>query len=305
MYYRSYGPDFSGGIRGGFRDSFRNGSALTRLIYINCGMFLGITLLYIPFLLMGYKGIYYDMLLEWLGVPADPGYLLYRPWTVVTYMFTHFGFLHLLFNMLWLYWFGKFFLGYFRERQLVGVYLLGGIAGAALFILCYNIFPYYADSAPYSFLLGASASVMAIVFGVSFYAREEEVMLFLIGRIKIYYLAILTLLLDLLSITSGNAGGHLAHIGGALFGILFASRMRAGKDITRPLNRLLDKLANLFSRKPRMKVTYKRPETDYEYNARKQREAADLDAILDKLKRSGYQSLTSDEKKQLFDASKK
>ena len=220
-------------------------------------------------------------------------------------MFTHYEVLHILFNLLWLYWFGRMFLNHFDQRKLLGVYLSGGIFGAILFMIAYNIFPYYADAASSSYLLGASASVMAIVFGVSFYAREEEVMLFLIGRIKIYYLAILTLLLDLLSITSGNAGGHLAHIGGALFGILFASRMRAGKDITRPLNRLIDKLANLFSRKPRMKVTYKRAETDYEYNARKQREAADLDAILDKLKRSGYQSLTSDEKKQLFDASKK
>ena len=207
------------------------------------------------------------LFLQYLQLPASPELLLFRPWTLFTYMFTHFDFLHILFNMLWLYWFGGLFLNFFSERQLGGLYILGGLAGAVLFVLAYNIFPYYADSAPYSFLLGASASVMAIVFGVSFYAREEEVMLFLIGRIKIYYLAILTLLLDLLSITSGNAGGHLAHIGGALFGILFASRMRAGKDITRPLNRLLDKLANLFSRKPRMKVTYKRPETDYEYNA--------------------------------------
>ena len=115
------------------------------------------------------------------------------------------------------------------------------------------------------------------------------------------------LVLDLLSITSTNAGGHLAHIGGALFGIWFASRMRAGKDITQTLNRIVDKIANLFKPKykPKMKVTYQRPETDYDYNARKHQENAEIDAILDKLKRSGYQSLSSDEKRQLFDASKK
>ena len=174
-------------------------------------------------------------------------------------------------------------------------------------MLIYNIFPYYAPMATHSYMLGASASVMAVVFGVSFYAKEEEVMLFLIGRIKIFYLALFVLLLDLLSITSTNAGGHLAHIGGALFGIWFASRMRAGKDITRPLNFLMDKIANLFKPKykPKMKVTYQRPETDYDYNARKHQENAEIDAILDKLKRSGYQSLSSDEKRQLFDASKK
>lgn len=281
---------------------FREGDILLRIIYVNIALFLLIRLADIFLLLFNLDGTYY---LRYLEFPSSFEVFLRQPWSVLTYMFTHYEVLHVLFNLLWLYWFGRMFLNHFDQRKLLGVYLSGGIFGAFLFMLAYNILPYYADSAPYSFLLGASASVMAIVFGVSFYAREEEVMLFLIGRIKIYYLAILTLLLDLLSITSGNAGGHLAHIGGALFGILFASRMRAGKDITRPLNRLLDKLANLFSRKPRMKVTYKRPETDYEYNARKQREAADLDAILDKLKRSGYQSLTSDEKKQLFDASKK
>ena len=290
------------GIFTNLKRMFQSGNILSKLIYINVGLFILIRLASVLFMLFNVQGVPF---LQYLQLPASPELLLFRPWTLFTYMFTHFDFLHILFNMLWLYWFGGLFLNFFSERQLGGLYILGGLAGAVLFVLAYNIFPYYADSAPYSFLLGASASVMAIVFGVSFYAREEEVMLFLIGRIKIYYLAILTLLLDLLSITSGNAGGHLAHIGGALFGILFASRMRAGKDITRPLNRLLDKLANLFSRKPRMKVTYKRTETDYEYNARKQREAADLDAILDKLKRSGYQSLTSDEKKQLFDASKK
>ena len=277
------------------RNRFREGDILLRIIYVNIALFLLIRLADIFLLLFNLDGTYY---LRYLEFPSSFQEFLYQPWTILTYMFTHYEVLHILFNLLWLYWFGRMFLNHFDQRKLLGVYLSGGIFGAILFMIAYNIFPYYADAASSSYLLGASASVMAIVFGVSFYAREEEVMLFLIGRIKIYYLAILTLLLDLLSITSGNAGG-------ALFGILFASRMRAGKDMTRPLNRLIDKLVNLFSRKPRMKVTYKRTETDYEYNARKQREAADLDAILDKLKRSGYQSLTSDEKKQLFDASKK
>ena len=107
-----------------------------------------------------------------------------------------------------------------------------------------------------------------------------------------------------MAITSDNAGGHIAHVGGALLGIWFASRMRVGKDLTAPMNRLVDKFVNLFKRKPKMKVTYKRAETDYEYNARKRQEEADLDEILDKLKRSGYQSLSAEEKKRLFDASK-
>ena len=120
--------------------------------------------------------------------------------------------------MLWLYWFGGLFLNFFSERQLGGLYILGGLAGAVLFVLAYNIFPYFQNVASFSYLMGASASVMAIVFAVSFYRKDLEINLFLIGRIKLIYLAIFTLVIDLLAMTSDNAGGHIAHIGGALFG---------------------------------------------------------------------------------------
>ena len=284
------------------KNTFRAGNILAKLIYINVGLFILIRLMGVIFLLFNIPGISF---LQYLQMPSSPELLLYRPWTVITYMFTHFDFLHILFNMLWLYWFGGLFLNFFSERQLGGLYLLGGIAGAVLFMLAYNIFPYFQTVASSSYLMGASASVMAIVFAVSFYRKDLEINLFLIGRVKLIYLALFTLVIDLLAITSDNAGGHIAHIGGALFGIWFAMRIKKGKDLTAPMNRLLDWVVNLGKRKPKMKVTYKRAETDYEYNARKNRESADLDAILDKLKRSGYESLSADEKRQLFDASKK
>lgn len=284
------------------KNTFRAGSILVKLIYINVGLFILIRLLGVLFLLFNIPGIPF---LQYLQMPSSPELLMYRPWTVITYMFTHFDFLHILFNMLWLYWFGGLFLTFFSERQLGGLYLLGGIAGAVLFMLAYNIFPYFQTVASSSYLMGASASVMAIVFAVSFYRKDLEINLFLIGRIKLIYLALFTFVIDLLAITSDNAGGHIAHIGGALFGIWFAVRIKEGKDLTGPMNRLLDRVVNLGKRKPKMKVTYKRAETDYEYNARKHRESADIDAILDKLKRSGYESLSADEKRQLFDASKK
>ena len=284
------------------KNTFRAGSILVKLIYINVGLFILIRLLGVLFLLFNIPGIPF---LQYLQMPSSPELLMYRPWTVITYMFTHFDFLHILFNMLWLYWFGGLFLTFFSERQLGGLYLLGGIAGAVLFMLAYNIFPYFQTVASSSYLMGASASVMAIVFAVSFYRKDLEINLFLIGRIKLIYLALFTFVIDLLAITSDNAGGHIAHIGGALFGIWFAVRRKEGKDLTGPMNRLLDRVVNLGKRKPKMKVTYKRAETDYEYNARKHRESADIDAILDKLKRSGYESLSADEKRQLFDASKK
>lgn len=284
------------------KNKFRTGNILTKLIYINVGLFLLIRLLGVIFLLIDMPGFSY---LQYLQVPSSPMELLYRPWAVITYMFTHFDFLHILFNMLWLYWFGGLFLNFFNERQLGGLYLLGGIAGAALFVVVYNIFPYFQPIASSSYLMGASASVMAIVFAVSFYRKDLEIMLFLIGRIKLIYLALFTLVVDLLAITSDNAGGHIAHIGGALFGILFAACITRGIDLTAPMNHFLDWIVNLGKRKPKMTVTYRRSETDYEYNDRKNRESKDLDAILDKLKRSGYESLSSDEKKQLFDASKR
>lgn len=282
--------------------TFQSGNILAKLIYINVGVFVLIRLAGIVLLLFNLPGAPF---LPYLQFPSSPELFLFRPWTIITYMFTHFDFLHILFNMLWLYWFGGLFLSFFSERQLGGLYVLGGVAGALLFMLAYNIFPYFREMAPYSLLMGASASVMAVVFAVSFYKKDLEIGLFLVGRIRLIYLALFTFLIDLLAITSNNAGGHIAHIGGALFGIWFAARIKQGKDLTAPVNRAIDWVVNLGKRKPKMKVTYRRQETDYEYNARKQREGADLDAILDKLKRSGYESLTAEEKKRLFDASRK
>lgn len=289
-------------IFGNLQRLFRSGSILTKFIYINAGAFIVIRLAAVLFILFNVQPVSF---LHYLQIPSSPLQLLYRPWTIITYMFTHYDFLHILFNMLWLYWFGKIFLQFFTPRRLGGVYILGGIAGAALFMLAYNVFPYFRTMASSSALIGASASVMAIVFAVSFYRKEYEIALLFIGRIKLIYLALGTFVLDFLAIASTNAGGHIAHLGGAFFGIWFASRMKAGKDLTAPMNRLIDKIVNIGKRKPEMHVSYKRAETDYDYNARKRKERIELDAILDKLKHSGYESLSSEEKKRLFDASKK
>jgi len=284
------------------RHNFKQGNILSKLIYINVGLFLVIRLLALLYTLFTFDG---SVLLLYLQVPSSPELLLYRPWTLFTYMFTHFDFLHILFNMLWLYWFGGLFLTFFSERQLGGLYLMGGFAGALLFIASYNLFPYFREVAASSTLMGASASVMAIVFAVSFYKKDLEISLFLIGRVKLIYLALFTFAIDLLAITSDNAGGHIAHIGGALVGILYALQLSKGKDLTVPLNRMIDFFVNLTHRKPKMKVTHRRAENDRDYNIRKQNEQIIIDAILDKLKRSGYESLSDSEKKQLFDASKK
>ena len=201
------------GIFTNLKRMFQSGNILSKLIYINVGLFILIRLASVLFMLFNVQGVPF---LQYLQLPASPELLLFRPWTLFTYMFTHFDFLHILFNMLWLYWFGGLFLNFFNERQLGGLYILGGLAGAILFVLAYNIFPYFQNVASFSYLMGASASVMAIVFAVSFYRKDLEINLFLIGRIKLIYLAIFTLVIDLLAMTSDNAGGHIAHIGGAL-----------------------------------------------------------------------------------------
>ena len=291
---------------------FNAGSILAKFIFINAGVFIAIRLLII-FMNLFMKE---PSFLRYIEMPSSLSLLAYRPWTIITYMFVHIDFLHLLFNMLWLYWFGKIFLSFFTGRQLGGLYVIGGIAGAMLFLLSYNSFPFLKQYSDNSFLAGASASVMAIVFAVSFYQKEYAINLLFIGRIKLIYLAIGVFLLDIIAITSDNAGGHIAHIGGSLFGILFASQYNRGKDITGYINRMIDKFVNMIKHKPSFK-TYRpenktpgnnksrRAETDDEYRRRKIKENSIIDEILDKLKRSGYESLSADEKKKLFDASSK
>jgi membrane associated rhomboid family serine protease len=285
------------------KQRFREGDVLMKFIYINIAFFVVIRLATLVFTLFNITGVDF---LTYLQVPSEVVLLLVRPWTLFTYMFTHYDFLHILFNMLWLYWFGRIFLQYLNERQLGGLYLLGGISGAILFVLSYNIFPYFSTLQGSSYLMGASGAVMAVVFAISFYKKDYEIQLLLIGRVKLIYLALFTLGVDLLAITSDNAGGHLAHIGGALFGIWFAMRIQKGKDLTRPMNRLVDWFVNLVRRKPKMKVTVNpRSETDMQYNTRKQQNTAELNVILDRLRQSGYESLSGEEKRKLFDASKK
>ncbi len=284
---------------------YKTGDILIRLIFINIGIFLIIKILGVFFTLFKIETF---NLLQFVAVPSQPEILLRRFWTPFTYMFVHEGFWHILFNMLWLYWFGKIFLEYFNGRQLGSIYVLGGLSGALLYILAFNLIPYYLDLGN-SWMIGASAAVMAIVMAAAFYRPEVQLHLFLFGRIKIIYIALFVFVLDFISLDDlSNPGGHLAHIGGAISGYLFAVRYRKGKDITNGIGKMMDHIANLFKKKPKktkMKVSHRRAESDMDYNYRKHQEQEEIDNILDKLKHSGYSSLSADEKKKLFDASKK
>ena len=284
---------------------YKHGSVLIRFIYINLAFFV---IIKVVSLFTTLFNIYSFDLITLLGVPSGLNMLLKRVWTLFTYMFVHEQILHILFNMLWLYWFGKIFLQYFTGRVFGSLYVLGGLGGALLYIIAFNYIPYFA-SMDRSWMIGASASVMAIVMATAFYRPEVRLNLLFIGSIKIVYIAIAAFIIDFLSLGNGvNEGGHVAHIGGALIGYLFAMQYKNGKDITAWVGKLIDWFVNLTKprkKKSKMKVQYKRNETDMEYNERKKNEQADIDTILDKLKTSGYNGLSSEEKRKLFDASKK
>ena len=277
-----------------------------KFIFINVAVFLAIHAVGVVATLFRLESL--DPL-PFLAVPSQLNMILIRFWTLLTYMFVHVGFMHILFNMLWLYWFGKIFLSYFNDRTLGSLYVIGGLAGALLYILAFNTIPYYIYESGHGIMIGASASVMAIVMAAAFYRPDVTLNLFLFGRIKIIYIAIAVFVIDFFSLSNGNnPGGHVAHIGGAIAGYLFANQYKKGNDFTLPISRFLDKIANLFKKrkyKGAHKVVYRKPESDYDYNYRKAQESKKIDAILDKLKQSGYDSLSSEEKRQLFDAGKK
>ena len=281
------------------KDSFRQGSVLTKFIYLNIGVFLAVKIVQIFLYLFNSPDNTMNFL-RWLAVSADTSELIRKPWTVFTYMFLHENFIHILFNLLWFYWFGKIFLEYFEQKKLAGVYILGGLAGAVLYVLSFNIFPAFGSILNNSLALGASASVMAIVIAVSFYVPDHTVYLMFFGQVKIKYLAVGVFLLTSVFDFSTNTGGKIAHIGGALLGYLFTYQFRKGKDITRGINRLMDNIVSFFKPRQKMKVTYKRPKTDMEFNRQKAEKQNEIDGILDKISKGGYESLTKKEKEILF-----
>lgn len=279
--------------------TFREGSVLTRLIYINLGVFLVIQIVGVIFYLAGKSSILPDL----LSVPSGIQEILKRPWTPVTYMFLHTGFIHLLFNILGLYWFGRLFLYRLDGSQLLSVYLLGGLAGAVFYVVSYNLFPVF--ESVNGLLLGASASVFAILVAIAFYDPNNEIHLSFIGSFQLKYIALFYVLLSVIGISATNPGGNIAHLGGAFWGWFYIFQLRKGKDIGAGFVKYLDKIAhsiqNLFKPKSNLKVTFKQtPRDDYEYNRLKKAEQEEVNRILEKIGKKGYDSLSKSEKELLF-----
>lgn len=289
------------------KNGFNRGNISLQFIYINVGVFVVFTLLSVLLMLFNLRTTGW---LLWLELPASVPQFLKQPWSLVTYMFLHAGALHLLFNMLWLYWFGQLFLSFFSARHFRGLYILGGLGGGLLYMLAFNVFPYFSSYIGGSWLLGASASVLAVVVATAVREPEYRVNFMFIGAVRLKYVALFAVVMDLLFVTSGNGGGHIAHLGGALAGWWFAASLRKGKDVTKWINQVFDVLSGGIRfkpspKKPKMKAEKGGRAADYDYNARKKQQSEEIDRILDKLKKSGYASLTNEEKKRLFDASKR
>ncbi len=292
------------GIFDGIRLTFRKGDNLIKLIYINVAVFILLTIVAVIGFLLN-NNLISEKALDLLSVPASLNALLTRPWTLITYMFTHQEVLHILFNMLWLYWFGRIFLEYLDERKLVAVYLLGGICGALVYIISFNVFPAFSSVVADSAAIGASASVMAIVVAIAVYVPDYTVQLFLFGRIKIKYMALAIFILTSVMDFSVNSGGKLAHIGGALFGYFYIISLKQGHDIGKGFNKIIDFFVTMFKPRKKLTITHKRVANEYEYNKIKAEHQKKINFILDKIAKAGYDSLTKEEKEELFNESQK
>lgn len=287
---------------------FASATMLMKIVVINIAVFLVLNIISIVMIFAGEESGRF-IVEQWVAMPGNFGRLARHAWTPLSYMFSQIEPLHLIFNMLWLYWFGIVFQLLSTPKRMIGLYLLGGLGGAALYLLAVNTIPYFAGHG--GLLIGSSASVIAIVTATAIMAPDYRMNLLFLGAVSLKWIAIATIGIDLLSVTGSNAGGHIAHLGGAAVGAIFALGLKRGHDITAPLNSLIDAIVNLFRRRPKVRpARFKssgapsapRPKAPSAASAADQ---AELDKILDKIKKSGYSSLTADERARLFDVSRR
>ncbi|MDR2084158.1 MAG: rhomboid family intramembrane serine protease [Bacteroidales bacterium] len=289
----------------GVKDFFKSKSALSTLILINIIIWLIIALIDVFCFLFNKSSPLAaanisNNSMQWLALPSDLNSLLHKPWTIITYMFVHSNFFHIFFNMFTLFYAGKLFMTYFRKNQLLWTYFFGGIIGAAFFIGAMNIFPVFIEQNTNFHLIGASAAVLAILVTIATYIPNLEINLWLLGRVKLKYLALILILIDVLSISAGNAGGHFSHLGGMLYGFCYGFYLR--RNHNRHLSSFFQRLSNRFKNLKK--------DRNYKNQVREEKKKSEenqqnIDNILAKVSKSGYGSLTKEEKDLLFSKSKK
>lgn len=294
-----------------FKNAFqRYNNGHVQLIIINLAVFVVMGVIMVITRIGELDGLW-SVIHEQFQIPARFSEFITRPWTLLTYMFMHdlSGILHILFNMLIMYWFGRLFVEYLGSDKLIAVYLLGGIAGGVLYLLAYNTVPFFvAQSEAYRIgMVGASASVNAIVVATATLLPNYTFFLLFIGPVRIKYIAAVFVFLSFLGSVGNNAGGNIAHLGGALMGFIYMKQLQSGINWGGWITVTLDWFKELFKEKPRVKVSYRkeRPAPTHSAPPEKGYTQEEIDRILDKISEGGYESLTKDEKEKLFNASKK
>ena len=288
----------------------RRDNALIQLILLNVLVFAALIVLR-AILTISSAGGYYSLVLRQLELSSSLPVLVRHPWTLLTYAFCHQDFFHILFNLLNLYWFGQLVREYLGDRRLVSIYVLGALAGAAVFLLSFNLLPVFQPGVGTP-MIGASAGVTAIIVAGATLLPDYTFMLILIGPVKIKWIAAVVVLISLAGVNGGNPGGEIAHLGGALLGFLFIKQLQAGRDLGRPVQAVGNWFGNLATRRTAMRVsTSRRAEPVAAISASGGKKPAvvnqplqdEIDLILDKISRSGYESLSKEEKQKLFRAS--
>lgn len=293
------------------RYQFRHGGMTIRLLILNSGVFLGIQLLLvISRLIGGETGLFVSELLRSVfALQTSPLDFITHPWGLFTSIFSHFGLWHFLFNMIFLYFSGRMFEQLFDQKRLLYTYLLGGIAGGLFELLAHSIFPALQGNG--SVIVGASGSIMAIFAAIAFYRPNMTVMVFGLFPVRIIIIAGIFILSDLVSLGMPDSTAHFAHLGGVIIGMWSIRSLHSSNNIINRTQRIGDAIARffrtLFSRKPKMKVQQggRTGKTDEDYNMLAKERQEKIDRILDKISKSGYDSLTKAEKDFLFQQSKK
>lgn len=279
-----------------FKNEWRKkDNGLIKIILINVILFIGISFIQVIMTISGLSS-FFNIFINKLMLPASFNIFIFQPWSIITYFFLHLNFMHILWNMLFLYWFGKIIQDNIGNNALISLYVLGGIIGGLLFMAIYNIIPYYVERVPESLMLGASAGVFSIVVGSATLLPNYSFYLLLIGPVRIKYIALFYVLLSFFDVAGSNAGGEIAHMGGAIIGYIYIKKLQNGIDIGQGLINFI----NLFNNK---QVSEVRDEKDT--NIFEESSQDEIDKILDKISESGYSSLSKDEKERLFNASKK
>lgn len=283
---------------------FSGQSVLLKLIRFQIGVFIFLKLFHTILFLFGLDQTVYHTILLNLAFPSDPWVLLVKPWTALSYMFVHEDFFHILFNLLWLYWMGSLFVEFLGSHRLIPLFLLGGWAGALVFMGAFNFFPAFSQISSGSFAIGASAGILGIVVATATLLPDYPLQLLFFGMVRLKWLALAAVILDVISLSGTNAGGHFAHLGGAILGFVFTKQLKKGNDFTAWINRFWTGITGLFNpKKLKIRFSAGRQNNGKDFFSKKEKEEM-LDAILDKIAKSGYDSLTREEKDFLFKASK-